>query len=238
MDDRTDPRSREDHQDDDAQDTEASPPAENQKVEDDLSGLDCNPLTGLGALRTGLECGARSAGALNPTLKALRQELGEMRNEISRLGREHSQLVSTQKNIQKLGEQAHEERTVDPMLRQLFPIFDLALGAVGHAGDSRQHECCCDTLRAVTSMLEDFFGVYGVEYFIPKKGGELNSKTMKAVKAVRTKDASRHMRVETCHSAGFRKTKDGTVMRPANVTVWKRAQAAPPQSKDHSTERK
>ena len=163
------------------------------------------------------------------------KSLEQVKVLVETLANEHAALVSANEQLDRLSALHWEERVIEPLASQIFPVFDLALGyrAASRRKPEKSHEID-SALKAVQNMLQEFLGTYGIEFFLPRKGAKFDSSSMKAMKVTCTRDQSMNNRVQGCLQAGFRRGR--RVLRPASVVLWRCEK--PDQPHDDSNERR
>ena len=117
-----------------------------------------------------------------------------------------------------LGKQHYDEHVVDPMLRSLFPVFDIIT-------DSRKHHGHCgynatDLMDSIHSQLLQFLVNYGVEIFEHSTGDSFNPKTMKPIKWENTPEKHLENSIAQSLQAGFR-LGQARILRMETVSLYK-----------------
>ena len=101
-----------------------------------------------------------------------------------------------------LGKQHYEEHIIEPMLRSLFPVFDII-------ADSRKHHgnCSCNATsltNSIYSQLLQFIANYDIEIIEHSQGDSFNPKTMKPIKWEITSEKHLEKSVAQSLQTGFR----------------------------------
>ena len=131
--------------------------------------------------------------------------------------RRESELRSATAAQQSHATELHwETHIIDPMVNQLFPVYDLAL-AYRCAHQRSGHDRSSAAFKAVQDMLQGFLGTYGIDVFLSKPGAAFDASCMMAVKVERTAEGCRDRYVRKCLRAGFRRGE--RVLRPAHVVL-------------------
>lgn len=117
-----------------------------------------------------------------------------------------------------LGEQHYEEHIIEPMLRSLFPIFDLIADSRRHQG----HYGCNTTslMDSIYSQLLQFLANYGIEIFEHSPGDSSDHKSMKPIKWEATSEKHLENLVAQSLQAGFRFGK-ARILRMEIVSLFK-----------------
>jgi len=134
-------------------------------------------------------------------------------------------MVSTNNLLEKAGQinlllekQHYEEHIIEPMLRSLFPVFDIIADSRKHHGD-----CSCNAMSlmdSIYSQLLQFLANYGVEIFEHSTGDSFNPKSTKPIGWEST--AEKHLENSIAQSlqAGFRLGQT-RILRMETVSLFK-----------------
>ena len=117
-----------------------------------------------------------------------------------------------------LGKQHYQERIIEPMLRSLFPVFDII-------ADSRKHHgyCSCNAMSlmdSIYSQLLQFLANYGVEIFEHTKADSFNREIMKPIKWETTSQEHLENSIAQSLQAGFRLGQT-RILRMETVSLFK-----------------
>jgi len=117
-----------------------------------------------------------------------------------------------------LGKQHYEEHIIEPMLRSLFPVFDMI-------ADSRKHHgyCICNAnslMDSIYSQLRQFLANYDIEMFEHSAGDSFNPKTMKPIKLENTTEKHLDNLIAKSLQAGFR-LGQARILRMETVSLYK-----------------
>jgi molecular chaperone GrpE (heat shock protein) len=162
-------------------------------------------------------------------MAAIEQNMEKLSLGMVAVANDHSLLATTHEQMNRLGELHWEDRVIGPMVNQLFPIVDLVIGYRAASREKAENS----PLKAVLSMLQDFFGTYGIEPYWPRGETKFDASLMKVVKVVPTSEEKLHNQVQVCLQAGFRRGR--RVLRPSSVALW-RYEAKPDQPQEHCNE--
>lgn len=121
-----------------------------------------------------------------------------------------------------LSDQHYEDHVISPMVRGLFPIFDIVYDAVAsdeHAAklNSRQF---AGFAGALWTQLEQFVLQYDVKVICDPPHTRFQAQTMKPVKTLATDNKSWDGLVASCLQVGFRKG-PRRLLRPETVSLYK-----------------
>jgi len=117
-----------------------------------------------------------------------------------------------------LGKQYYQEHIIEPMLRSLFPVFDIIADSRKHHGD-----CSCNAMSlmdSIYSQLQQFLVNYDVEIFEHSAGDRFNPKSTKPIGWEST--AEKHLENSIAQSlqAGFRLGQT-RILRMETVSLFK-----------------
>lgn len=103
---------------------------------------------------------------------------------------------------QLLGQEHYDRHIIEPMLRSLFPVFDII-------ADSRKHHgyCSCNAMSlmaSIHSQLLQFLANYDIEIIKHAVGDSYNPKTMQAIKWEITSEKYLEKSVAQSLQIGFR----------------------------------
>ncbi|HEW78983.1 MAG TPA: nucleotide exchange factor GrpE [Phycisphaerales bacterium] len=117
-----------------------------------------------------------------------------------------------------LGKQHYEEHIIEPMLRSLFPVFDII-------ADSRKHHgyCSCNAMSlmdSIYSQLLQFLANYGVEIFEHTTADSYDREIMKPIKWETTSQEHLENSIAQSLQAGFRLGQT-RILRMETVSLYK-----------------
>ena len=117
-----------------------------------------------------------------------------------------------------LGKQHYQEHIIEPMLRSLFPVFDII------ADSRRHHDNSAGNTTSLTdsiySQLRQFIANYDIEIIEHSSGDSFNPKTMKPIKWEITSQEHLEKSVAQSLQVGFR-TGQTRILRPETVSLFK-----------------
>ncbi len=151
--------------------------------------------------------------------KKVSYELDAIKNQIESFNAISGLLDNVNQTNRILGSQFYEERIIDPMIRNLFPMIDLIDGA------RKKIESGSTALKqfvALQTQLEQFLATYGIERLRHKTQDECDSKTMKPLLTVITDNIDFDGLVAESLQCGF-KTKT-RILRMETVSIYKHEQ--------------
>ncbi len=116
-----------------------------------------------------------------------------------------------------LGKQHYQEHIIEPMLRSLFPVFDII-------ADSRKHHeyCSCNAtslMDSIYSQLLQFLANYDVEIFEHFAGDSFDPKTMTPIKWEITSEKHLENLIAQSLQAGFR-LGQARILRMETVSLY------------------
>jgi len=116
-----------------------------------------------------------------------------------------------------LGKQHYHEHIIEPMLRSLFPIFDII------ADSRKQHvDCSCNAMSlmdSIYSQLQQFVANYDVEIFEHSQGDNFDPKTMTPIKWEITPEKHLENLIAQSLQAGFR-LGQARILRRETVSLY------------------
>jgi molecular chaperone GrpE (heat shock protein) len=119
-----------------------------------------------------------------------------------------------------LGEQHYTDHIITPMVKSLFPVFDLIQDLLDpQAKDDHASDASREPLLAVRHQLEQFLGNYGIHMVKHEKGTPFDPKTMRPIACVQTDDKRLHQCLAESLQIGFQGI-DQRVLRFETVSVF------------------
>lgn len=117
-----------------------------------------------------------------------------------------------------LGKQHYEEHIIEPMLRSLFPVFDLIADSRKHQG----HSGCnaAGLMDSIYSQLQQFCANYDIETFEHSKGDSYDPKIMKPIDRENTSDKHLGNTIAQSLQIGFR-SGPTRILRMETVSLFK-----------------
>lgn len=133
--------------------------------------------------------------------KQLNFQLDSIEKVLSNLS-SHSKLLdnASQTNL-LLGNQHYEEHIIQPLVRSLFPVFDLIEDARKHWSRSPQNT---ELLSAISSQMGQFLATYDVHIIQHQANNKFDPKTMKPITWISTEDAQLNGHIAESLQVGFR----------------------------------
>jgi len=130
-------------------------------------------------------------------------------------------LENASKENQLLSRQHYQEHIIEPMVRLLFPVFDVIEEARNRWSITTDTNVkrFCNTLEQVRIQLIQFFMTYQIELIKYKPGVEFNPKYMKPVKIIHIGRKELSGRVAECLQTGFRQGEQ-KILRPVSVVLY------------------
>jgi len=199
--------------------------------EEDLSSLlpEDPILKAVEGVRIGQTALEQALAEVSGRIASAEKRLEEIQGTTTAVANDHTALALANDEIRRLSELHWEERVIDPMVNQLFPVFDLVLGFRNARRDKVGEGKALDSaFKAIQTMLQDFLGTYGVEYFLCRAGSPFDPGAMKAVKMVPTDQEQLHNHVQACLQVGFRRGR--RVLRPLSIQLWRYEKPNQPQA--------
>ncbi len=115
-----------------------------------------------------------------------------------------------------LGKQHYDEHVIQPMLRSLFPVFDLIEDARRHRSISEQ---VADFSKAVWSQLEQFLKIYDVDLIRHRPKDRFDPQIMKPIRWIPVENSRLDGRVAESLQIGFRLSKE-RILRLETVALF------------------
>ena len=115
-----------------------------------------------------------------------------------------------------LGEQHYQKHVLEPLLRSVFPVFDL----IQDAGKSSDNQPSRDLVQSVWAQLEQFLLNYDVHIIRHTSGHLLDPKIMKPMKWTLTTDHTLDLRVCKSLQIGFKQGQE-RILRHESVSLYK-----------------
>lgn len=139
-----------------------------------------------------------------------------VRKQLGNLASVNKLLENASETNHLLGKQHYDEHVIQPMLRSLFPVFDLIEDARRHRSISQQ---AADFANAVWSQLEQFLKTYDVDVIRHYPNDRFDPQVMKPITWVPVENKRLDGRVAESLQIGFRFTK-GRILRLETVALF------------------
>jgi len=149
--------------------------------------------------------------------KQLNLQLGSIEKALSNLS-SHSKLLenASQTNL-LLSNQHYDEHIIQPIVRSLFPVFDLIEDARKHWNHSRQNK---ELLGAISSQMGQFLATYDVHVIQHQAENKFDPKTMKPITWIPTENGQFNGHIAESLQVGFRLGKE-RVLRSETVALFR-----------------
>lgn len=150
------------------------------------------------------------------------RQLQVIGKQLEVLGANSQLLENASKTNQLLGRQHYDEHVIQPLLRSIFPVFDLIQDARKHWGQEKEpiDQGTIDVIDAVWSQLQQFLATYDVHLIQHQFGEVFDPRQMKPVKWVLTTDQTVDGRVFESLQPGFQMSQ-GQMLRHETVSLLK-----------------
>jgi molecular chaperone GrpE (heat shock protein) len=147
-------------------------------------------------------------------------DLGAIRQQVGGLTSVNQLLESASQANHLLSKQHYTDHVITPMLRSLFPVFDLIEDSLNHRSeDDPSAGMNQKPLIAIWYQLEQFLSNYDVHILKHEKGTQFDPKTMKPVTRVQTDDERLHKRIAESLQIGFQMN-DQQILRLETVSIF------------------
>ena len=136
--------------------------------------------------------------------------------QLQALTANHKLLENAGRTHQLLGEQHYQQHVLDPILRSVFPVFDL----IQDAGKSSDNQPSGNLIQSVWAQLEQFLVNYDIHIIRHAAGDDFDPKIMKPMKWALTTDQALHRHVCESLQIGFRWGQK-RILRHESVSLYK-----------------
>lgn len=130
----------------------------------------------------------------------------------------HKLLENAGRSNDLLGEQHYQKHVLEPLLRSVFPVFDLMKDAQNAMGNEPSQ--FRDIIQSVWSQLEQFLVNYDVHIIQHTPGEDFDPKTTKPMKWNLTSDQTLHRHICESLQIGFRWGQE-RILRHESVSLYK-----------------
>ncbi len=159
---------------------------------------------------------ARRMDTLENAVEELKKEVGAVRkvkqtlstvgDDLEELATRTQALEKASEEMDRLSEQHYQERVIQPMVRSIFPLYDLVEDADGSWARQEGREMkLTNLLEALRCQIEEFLAPYGVEPFWHDPGAVFDPALMQPVKKVETSREELDGTIEESWQVGFRR---------------------------------
>ena len=144
--------------------------------------------------------------------------LESVKQELEKLGSASKLLENVGEVNQLLGQEHYNRHIIQPMVRSLFPIFDI----IADSREFRRH-CSCNTnslMDSIRSQLQQFLANYDIETIEHEQGDSFDPKTSKSIMWEVTSEERLDKKVAYSLRTGFRSGKE-RILRTEMVSLFK-----------------
>jgi len=145
-------------------------------------------------------------------------QLEAIKKQLDALMANHKLLENAGRSNELLGQQHYQQHVLEPLLRSVFPVFDLINDSESHQDDPSSQ--LGEVLETVWTQLEQFLATYDVHIIRHAPGQNFDPKIMKPMKWVLTADQDLHRRVCRSLQIGFRWGQE-QILRHESVSLYK-----------------
>jgi len=145
----------------------------------------------------------------------------KMEQHLEVLNSQGKLLENSSKENHLLGTQHYLEHIIEPMIRSLFPVYDVIESArsLHHQQADINSKRLYNVLEQLHVQLTQFFLTYQIEPIRNKHGAEFDPKMMKPIKYVQINKRELHGRIAECIQIGFRQGEQ-RILRPEGVAIY------------------
>ena len=157
-------------------------------------------------------------GQIERGQQQLDRHLASIKQALENLGSAHELLENAGKTNQMLGQEHYEQRIIEPMVRSLFPVFDLMADSGRHHRDL--HPTVTGLLDAISTQLQQFIAQYDIEIIDHTAGESFDPKLMQPVEWKTTSEKQLDGIVAQSLQIGFRAGQT-RILRMETVSLFK-----------------
>ncbi len=145
-------------------------------------------------------------------------DLESVKQQLEKLASINMLLENASETNQLLSQEHYSQHIIEPMVRSLFPIFDLITDSHKHHSDLSCKEMTL--MRSINSQLQQFIANYGIEIIKHTAGDSFNPKTMKPIKWEITSEERPEKSIARSLQIGFRSGQT-RILRMETVSLYK-----------------
>ena len=139
------------------------------------------------------------------------------KQQLNNLTSTNTLLENAGKANQLLGQEHYKQHIIDPMVRSLFPVFDLIADFRKHHGDLNSQVMLA--MDSIKSQLQQFLATYDIEIIEHATGDNYDTKIMASIKWEVTADKHLEKTVARSLQIGFRQG-HSRVLRMETVSLF------------------
>ncbi|MCC6682824.1 MAG: nucleotide exchange factor GrpE [Phycisphaeraceae bacterium] len=155
---------------------------------------------------------------VNARQNEIQAVLNEIRTATSSFTEWRNLIEQQVKNNERLTEQYHQHRVIEPMARRIIPLYDLAHGQCGESDSGGDGDDVPPLARAVRAELLELLGDHGVTAIQPGLGIPFDPKTMNPVRCQDCHERQRDRCIARLIRCGF--FCNQRLIRPAMVEIF------------------
>jgi molecular chaperone GrpE (heat shock protein) len=145
-------------------------------------------------------------------------DLESVKQQLGKLASTNKLLENASETNQLLSQEHYSQHIIEPMVRSLFPIFDLITDSHKYHSDLSCKEMTL--MHSIYSQLQQFLANYGIEITKHTTGDSYNPKTMKAIKWEVTSEEHLEKSIARSLQVGF-KLGQTRILRMETVSLFK-----------------
>lgn len=153
-------------------------------------------------------------------LQVVKEQLAKQVQTTEILTAQSNSLESASREMAKLNDRCWDERIIQPMAKNLFPMFDLLADALmnteEHPGTEGQRSS--EYIRALQTVLVEFLALYNVEPFQHQRHSRFDPKLMAPIQTLRAPVNAQRGIIQKSERPGFRL--NGRILRHEQVVVY------------------
>jgi len=125
-------------------------------------------------------------------------------HSVQTLSAKSKALEHASSELGRLGENFYERHVLEPMIRSIFPLFDLVEDAYPAEDKGKNADPGTKLITAMGSEAIEFLAQYGIEPFRHEAGDKFDEKTMQPIKIVEAKGEEQDYKIKESCKSGFK----------------------------------
>lgn len=138
------------------------------------------------------------------TVAETNKAVADCTGQVQVLAAKSKALERASSELGRLGENFYERHVLEPMIRSIFPLFDLLEDANPIDGEDKDADPVTKLITAMESEAVEFLAQYGIEPYRHAEGDQFDEKTMQPIKIVEAEEEGQDYKIKQSCKSGFK----------------------------------
>ena len=140
----------------------------------------------------------------NKIMSETNKAVADCARGVQTLSAKSQALEHASNELGRLGENFYERHVVEPMIRSIFPLFDLLEDANPDDGTNEDSSPAAKLTTALGSEAVEFLAQYGIEPYRHAAGDSFDGQTMQPIKVVEAEEKEQDYKIKESCKSGFK----------------------------------